>query len=393
LKSSIQSLCFSSLFCSLFENSNHPRLGGNKMKMRVCVLCGGKSEEHEVSLQSARNIINALDRARYEVMVIGIDKQGRWALYDPSDFLLHPGDPKRISLGKAMDEVTIVPGDPRDPILTKGGDSLGRIDVVFPVLHGPYGEDGTVQGLLELAGIPFVGAGVLGSSVGMDKDVMKRLLRDADIPIGMFIVHCAWERDEIRPDEIVAKLGLPLFVKPARYGSSIGISKVVDVGDLQRAIDTAFEFDEKIVIEEYIEGREIECSVLGNNDPVASLPGEIVPRRDFYSYEAKYIDEDGALLKAPANLDPRLVEKVKELAIRSYRVLCCEGMARVDMFLKKNNEILVNEINTIPGFTRISMYPRLWEESGIPYGELMDRLIELALERPGGHPKAWHPGS
>ncbi|MBW1998008.1 MAG: D-alanine--D-alanine ligase [Deltaproteobacteria bacterium] len=354
------------------------------MKTRVCVLCGGKSQEHEVSLQSARNVVNAMDRARYEVMVIGIDKQGRWALYDPGDFLLHPGDPKRISLGRAMDGVVIVPGDPQGPILTKKGGSLGRIDVVFPVLHGPYGEDGTVQGLLELSGIPFVGAGVLGSAVGMDKDVMKRLLRDANIPIAMFTVHSASEGDQIRPDEIVAKLGLPLFVKPARYGSSIGISKVADEGALQRAIDTAFEFDEKIVIEEFIEGREIECSVLGNDDPVASVPGEIIPRREFYSYEAKYIDENGALLKAPAQLDSRMAGKIKEIAIRSYKVLCCEGMARVDMFLKRNDEILVNEINTIPGFTRISMYPRLWEESGIPYGELMDRLIKLALEKFGG---------
>ncbi|MBW2029322.1 MAG: D-alanine--D-alanine ligase [Deltaproteobacteria bacterium] len=350
-------------------------------KLRVCIICGGRSGEHEVSLQSTRNIINAMSREKYEIIVIGIDKEGRWALYDPSDFLLHPDDPRRISLGKALGEVVIDPGNRRNPILTKAGDSLGPVDVVFPVLHGPYGEDGTVQGLLDIAGIPFVGAGVLGSAIGMDKDVMKRLLRDAGIPIGRFMVLSLGEGDEIGPDEIVGKLGLPLFVKPARYGSSIGISKVEDKEALPKAMDLAFEFDRKVVIEEFIEGREIECSVLGNDDPVASMPGEIIPQKDFYSYEAKYIDDHGAILKAPADLEPRMVDRIKDLAIRAYSVLCCEGMARVDMFLKRNNEVLVNEINTIPGFTRISMYPRLWEESGMGYGELIDRLIELALEK------------
>ena len=262
-----------------------------------------------------------------------------------------------------------------------GGSSLGRIDVVFPVLHGAFGEDGTVQGLLKLADLPFVGAGVLGSAVGMDKDVAKRLLRDAGIAIARFLVFQVWQREEIHYADIVSQLGLPLFIKPANAGSSVGVAKVTDEGQFAAAIDDAFRFDRKILIEEAIVGREVECAVLGNDRPEASAIGEIIPAHDFYSYAAKYIDENGAVLAIPAQLSEEAVRKVQKTAILAYQTLCCEGMARVDFFLKSDNTVVVNEINTIPGFTAISMYPKLWEISGLSYPALIDRLIRLALER------------
>jgi D-alanine-D-alanine ligase len=255
------------------------------------------------------------------------------------------------------------------------------LDVVFPVLHGPFGEDGTVQGLLKLANIAFVGAGVLGSAVGMDKDVMKRLLRDAGIPIARFIVVNGHSSEKISFDYAREQLGLPVFVKPANLGSSVGIHKVKNREEFEQAVDDAFNYDNKILIEECIHGREIECSVLGNANAIASVPGEILPRHEFYSYEAKYLDENGAVLEVPAKLTPAISERIRELAIKVFSVLCCEGMARVDFFLRDGEDLIVNEINTIPGFTRISMYPKLWEASGISYSELIGRLIQLAIER------------
>jgi len=259
--------------------------------------------------------------------------------------------------------------------------ALGSVDVVFPVLHGPFGEDGTVQGLLKLAQVPFVGAGVLGSAIGMDKDVMKRLLRDAKIPVAKFLVFDRASAYEIDFSRIKRVLGLPLFVKPANLGSSVGISKVSNRKQFARAVKEAFRYDNKILLEEFIRGREIECSVLGNEHPLASLPGEIITRHDFYSYDAKYIDEKGAQLMIPAKLPPRVVKKIQKMAIASFKVLCCEGMARVDFFLSPAGKIIVNEINTIPGFTKISMYPKLWEASGVSYRNLIDRLIRLAIGR------------
>jgi D-alanine-D-alanine ligase len=252
---------------------------------------------------------------------------------------------------------------------------------VFPVLHGPFGEDGTIQGLLKLANLPFVGASVLGSAIGMDKDVMKRLLRDASIPVGRFHAYDRTTADRIQFSHIKKALGQPLFVKPANLGSSVGISKVASRPELEAAVKKAFRFDNKILIEEFIEGREIECSVLGNDDPMASLPGEIVTGHNFYSYEAKYIDDQGSRLEIPAKLPRATVKSVQEIAITTYKTLCCEGMARVDFFVKNDGQVLVNEINTIPGFTQISMYPKMWEASGIPYPKLIDRLIQLALQR------------
>jgi D-alanine-D-alanine ligase len=350
-------------------------------KIRVGILFGGKSAEHEVSLQSAKNVVEALDKDKYEVVLIGIDKHGRWHLNTAGQFLLHSEDPEKIALGNSQCQVALVTGAKGSQELVDLSDraSFGKLDVIFPVLHGTYGEDGTVQGLLKLANIAFVGADVLGSAVSMDKDVSKRLLRDAGIAIADFVVI----NNEADCDfsKISAKLGLPLFVKPANLGSSVGIHKVNSASSLRNAVQDAFRYDDKVIIEAFISGREIECSVLGNEKPIASVPGEIVPKHEFYSYEAKYIDAQGAILEIPAKLPATLAAQIQALSISVYKVLCCEGMARVDLFLTPDEKLIVNEINTIPGFTKISMYPKLWEHTGISYGELIDKLIELALQR------------
>jgi len=309
-------------------------------KIRVTVLAGGPSAEHDVSLMSAKNVVSALDRAKYDVRVVKIPRRGGWF-------------PTRAFVRST--------------------------DVVFPVLHGTFGEDGTVQGLLTAIGVPFVGAGVLGSAVGMDKDVMKRLLRDAKLPIARYIAA----RRGDAPSFATAKraLGLPLFVKPANLGSSVGVSKVKSALEYDAALKHAFSFDEKVMIEEFIKGREVEVAVLGNDEPEASIAGEIAPTHEFYSYEAKYLDEGGAVLSIPAKLSPSLMKKARELALKAYCVLECSGLGRVDMFVTSSGKMYVNEINTLPGFTNISMYPKLWEHSGLPQPRLVDRLIELALER------------
>ena len=351
-------------------------------KIRVGILFGGRSEEHEVSLQSAKNVIEAMDKNKYDIVLIGIDRKGHWYLNESSHFLLHAEDPKHISLKHGNIELAMIPGSAANQIVPVSGDKLiGGLDVIFPVLHGPFGEDGTVQGLLRMADIPFVGADVLGSAVSMDKDVMKRLLNQAAIPQAKFISLNYYERNSIKFETVESYTGIPCFVKPANLGSSVGISKVHRQEEFEPALSEAFKFDEKIVIEQFIEGREIECSVLGNENPIASLPGEVIPTHEFYSYEAKYLDQQGAKFQIPVHLPEKVVRKIQETAIKAFKVLNCEGMARVDFFLKGAEEIYLNEINTIPGFTRISMYPKLWEASGIPYPELLDRLIQLALER------------
>ncbi|HEY2917852.1 MAG TPA: D-alanine--D-alanine ligase [Candidatus Binatia bacterium] len=352
-----------------------------KKKLRVALLFGGKSAEHEISVISARNIFEAMDKKKYHVIAIGIDKQGRW-FADEGARLLVGRDQAQVEFQGMKNAAAMLPGNAQTPFVRpSGGATFGAVDVVFPVLHGPFGEDGTIQGLLKLANLPFVGAGVLGSAVGMDKDVMKRLLRDAQIPIAKFIAFQRADLNTIRFAAVKKALGLPLFVKPANLGSSVGISKVTNKDHFGRAISEAFRYDNKIVIEESIRGREIECSVLGNENPIASLPGEIIVQHDFYSYDAKYIDEKGARFGIPARLPKAAVKKIRALALQSYRVLCCEGMARVDFFLRANGQVVVNEINTIPGFTKISMYPKMWHASGISYSRLIDRLIKLALER------------
>jgi D-alanine-D-alanine ligase len=352
-------------------------------KIRVGVVFGGRSAEHEVSLQSAKNVLEALDREKYEPVLIGIDREGRWHLDRQTRILFDSARPLPNLTADSPQEVALVARGEKSRLMDiTGNRDLGRLDVVFPVLHGPYGEDGSVQGLCRLANLPCVGAGILGSAVGMDKDVMKRLLRDAGIRTAKFLVLA---RGRAVPEfaTVTASLGAPVFVKPANLGSSVGIAKAGTAEEYERAVAGAFQYDTKVLLEESISGREIECSVLGNQEPIASVPGEIVTGggHDFYDYDAKYLDENGAVLRIPAALDAPITERVRTLAVRAFTVLCCEGMARVDMFLKGNAEVLVNEINTIPGFTRISMYPKLWEASGVSYGELVDRLITLAVER------------
>ena len=350
-----------------------------KKKLKIGVLFGGKSAEHEVSLQSARNVIETLDKKKYEIIPIGIDKKGRWLLNNTSNYLLNSDNPELIKLNKSQKEVVLCAES--QGVITTVNDkkSPGKIDVIFPILHGPFGEDGSIQGLLKVAGIPFVGAGVLGSAVGMDKDIMKKLLKEAKIPIGKFITLKS--DDKIDFNKLRKFLGLPFFIKPANMGSSVGVSKVKNINEFKKAIQEAFEYDTKIIIEEFIKGREIECSVLGNNNPIASVPGEVIPNHDFYSYEAKYIDENGAILEIPAKINKNSIKKIQTLAIKTFKALDCEGMARFDCFLKKNREVIVNEINTIPGFTNISMYPKLWEATGLSQTKLLDRLIQLAIER------------
>jgi D-alanine-D-alanine ligase len=342
-------------------------------KIRVAILFGGKSAEHEVSLRSAKNVADAIDKEKYEVALIGIDKEGHWLPPARSAALLGA-----VSVPSAERGMALPPGG-GGLILSTDEPSAGQIDVVFPILHGPFGEDGTVQGLLRLANVPFVGAGVLGSAVGMDKDVMKRLLRDAGITIGKFLV--ARESERVSFDEAKETLGLPLFIKPANLGSSVGVSKAQTESEYDAAVEEALLYDRKILIEEFIAGREIECAILGNDSPVASIPGEIEVHADFYSYDAKYVDEDAATIRIPADLPAETTRLVQETAVKAFKALSCEGLGRVDSFVTPDGRVIVNEINTIPGFTNISMYPKMWEASGVSYTELIDRLIQLAIER------------
>ncbi len=349
-----------------------------KKRLRVGVLFGGRSGEHEVSLVSAASVIRGLDPDKYEVVPIGITKEGHWLVGTGAQKML----PELLRTGQRV----MMTADPSDAALVKLDGSGGgqRLDVVFPVMHGTFGEDGTIQGLLDLAGLPFVGAGVLGSAIGMDKDVSKRLLQVAKIPVVPWITvqRNDWERD---PDEIrkavEKKFKYPVFVKPAALGSSVGMTKVHSRAELAPALTLAAEFAMKILVECAVAAREIEVSVLGNHDPQASIPGEIVPHREFYDYAAKYLEE-GTKLVIPAELAPAQVRKIQKLAVRAFRTLELSGMARVDFFLeKKGGKLYLNEVNTIPGFTSISMYPKLWEASGIPFRELIDKLIELAIEQ------------
>jgi D-alanine-D-alanine ligase len=384
-------------------------------KLRVGILFGGRSGEHEVSLLSAASVLNAIDRSKYEVVPIGITKQGRWVTAAHAERLLQgkppdnpdarhlrAGDPDATAAAAvlARGEGVVVPPMPGEnhsalmPFETdahhlRAATSPVDVDIIFPVLHGTFGEDGTIQGLLELADIAYVGAGVLGSAAGMDKDVMKRLFRDAGLPIvkHVTVLRSAWraEAKKVRK-QIEAALKYPVFVKPANLGSSVGISKVHNSVELTAAMDEAARYDRKLVIEQGVGGnkgkaREIECSVLGNDNPIASLPGEVVPIKEFYDYNAKYLDE-GSELIIPAKIGKSQQKEVQRLAVAAFQAVDCSGLARVDFLMDpRSKKIYVNEINTIPGFTSISMYPKLWEATGIPYSELIDRLIQLGLER------------
>ncbi len=387
-------------------------------KLRVGVLFGGRSGEHEVSLLSAASVFNAIDKDKYEVVPIGITKEGRWVTAADAERLLHggrdagegaratqhlrAGDPEATPAAAVLahGEAVVVPPEPQkhgssltpfqtDAPARRASDRAINVDIIFPVLHGTFGEDGTIQGLLELADMPYVGAGVLGSAAGMDKDIMKSLFRAAGLPMvkHVTILRSQWESEAKKTQKLVEKkLKYPVFVKPANLGSSVGISKAHDRRELGPAIEEAAKFDRKIVIEQGVGGkkqkaREIECSVLGNDKPEASVPGEIVPCKEFYDYNAKYLDE-GSELIIPAKLSKAEIKKVQELAIAAFQAVDCSGLARVDFLMDpKTRKVYVNEINTMPGFTSISMYPKLWAASGVSYPQLIERLVQLGLDR------------
>ncbi len=384
-------------------------------KLRVGILFGGRSGEHEISLLSAASVFKAIDQNKYEVVPIGITKDGRWLTSADAERLLtgkplehdherhlRAGDPEATPSAAVLQngEAIVVPPEPHKPGSSmtpfqsdaparRASDRAINVDVIFPVLHGTFGEDGTIQGLLELADIPYVGAGVLGSAAGMDKDIMKALFRAAGLPIvkHVTVLRSEWELSPKKVQKLVeSKLKYPVFVKPANLGSSVGISKARDRKELGPAIEEAAKFDRKIVIEEGVGGkkhkaREIECSVLGNDQPAASVPGEIIPSTEFYDYSAKYLDE-GSQLIIPAELTKSETRKVREIAVAAFRAVDCSGLARVDFLMDPTSrKIYLNEINTMPGFTSISMYPKLWAATGVTYPELIDRLIQLGLER------------
>jgi len=381
-------------------------------KLRVGILFGGRSGEHEVSLLSAASVFKAIDQNKYEVVPIGITKEGRWVTSSDAERLLYgkpdhesrhlrAGDPEITSAAAvlASGEAVVVPPEPKqtgmlpfqsDPALTRrAADRAINVDIIFPVLHGTFGEDGTIQGLLELADLPYVGAGVLGSAAGMDKDIMKSLFRAAGLPIvkHVTVLRGEWETEPKKVQKLVeGKLKYPVFVKPANLGSSVGISKAHDRKELGPAIEEAARYDRKIVIEEGVGGkkkkaREIECAVLGNDQPKASVLGEIVPCKEFYDYDAKYLDE-GSELIIPAKLSKAETKEAQDVAVRAFKAVDCSGLARVDFLIDpKTRKIYLNEINTMPGFTSISMYPKLWAASGLPYPDMIERLIRLGLER------------
>jgi D-alanine-D-alanine ligase len=378
-------------------------------KLRVGILFGGRSGEHEVSLLSAASVFNAIDKTRFEVVPIGITKEGRWVTdlhaeqllkgETKSEHHLRAGDPAATpgAAVLAKGESILVPPEPSAhsgglvPFESAEQPSSGAIDVdvIFPVLHGTFGEDGTIQGLLELADIAYVGSGVLGSAAGMDKDIMKRLFRDAGLPMvkHVTVLRSQWEREPKKVKKLIeASVKYPVFVKPANLGSSVGITKVHDSSELAAGMAEAAKFDRKIVVEQGVGGakrkaREIECAVLGNDNPKASVCGEIVPIKEFYDYEAKYIDE-GSGLVLPAKISKKLQKQIQEMAVRGFQACDCSGLARVDFLMDPVTEkIYINEVNTMPGFTSISMYPKLWEATGIPYPELITKLIDLGLDR------------
>lgn len=348
------------------------------MKKTVALIFGGKSAEHEVSVRSAKNIFQALNRDLFEPLLIAISKEGTWYKFNDAkvfDMITF----EDAQLGSAERVVlTSYQNKPEFKSLTKS--ESYHVDMAFPILHGTMGEDGAIQGLFKMVQIPFVGCGIWGSAAGMDKEVMKRLLLHAQIPTAKYRVLLSHESQNF--EQIKKDLGLPFFIKPANAGSSVGVHKIKSAQDFSEKIKDAFMFDHKVLAEEFIQGREIECAVLGSNqEPQASLPGEIIPQHEFYSYEAKYIDDNGALLEIPAKLDQNLTQKLQELAKRTFIAMGCDGLTRVDFFVTAQNELYINEINTIPGFTKISMYPKMWEATGVSYSELITKLLHLGFEK------------
>lgn len=351
-------------------------------KLKVGVVFGGLSSEHEVSLQSAATILNGLDLSRYDPILIGVDKTGHWRIYDVSNFLKNDDDPELIALGYSRRSLAIVPGNSSPQLLEISSHQvLDHLDVVIPIIHGSQGEDGCLQGLLRLADVPFVGSDVLGSAICMDKDVSKRLLRDACIPVAPFLTINRRGSVPSFYEVALRLLGSSLFVKPANQGSSVGVSKVENEEQYTKAIALAFEYDDKILIEAAIEGREIECAVLGNEFPVASMCGEIKMPHGFYTYASKYLNGDESVVEVPALIPEEISRRLRALAVEAFQVLGCSGLARVDAFLCANGDIYINEVNTLPGFTSASMYPLLWKGMGKNIQELVTQLIELAIER------------
>lgn len=349
-------------------------------KNKIAIIFGGKSAEFEVSLKSASNIFNAVDRSKYEVILVGIDQKGNW-FYDSNfvathiDFLseFFFDEALSVKIERRQNQICIIE--------TNTYKILDTFDVAFSITHGTFGEDGTLQGFFKTLDIPFVGPDILASSICMDKEITKKLLRDNNIPIANFITLRKNNENMISFEMVKEKLGLPMFVKPCNAGSSVGVNKVVDEKSYITAIKEAFQYDFKVLIEEAVIGKEVECAILGNEKPKASVIGEIIPTKGFYSFDAKYNDSDGAKMKIPAEIDPTVEQKLRETAISAFKTVECEGMSRIDFFLREDNTFVLNEINTLPGFTEISMYPKLWEKSGINYIDLITELVELSIER------------
>ena len=356
-------------------------------KIRVGILFGGRSGEHEVSIASAMSVYKALDKSKYDVTLIGIDKTGRWLLPEVEMLLKHTDQPMNIQLNQVQGSFALIPHPAKDQIFPIQGTSthVPPLDVIFPVLHGSFGEDGTMQGMLETAQIPYIGSGVLGSSLGMDKEVATKLFASAGIttiPAACVRKHEFLTDAKGLMERLLRDFSLPFFIKPANAGSSVGVHKIKSADQLRAALEDAFSFDLKILVQKAVAARELEVAVLGNESPQASIVGEIIPSHEFYSYEAKYLDENGAALKIPAEIPEEVALKARDWAIRAFKVLECRGLARVDFFLdRESGDLMINEINTIPGFTQISMYPKLWEASGIGYKDLLDELIRLALDQ------------
>ncbi|MFN0204408.1 MAG: D-alanine--D-alanine ligase [Bacteroidia bacterium] len=348
------------------------------MTHRIALMFGGKSPEHEVSIRSARNIFAAIDKTKYDVVLIGVGRTGKWYHIDEEVFIDDP-----FEIDNALGEqLAILPGLEHDQIIRLSDDkSLGKIEAVFPIIHGPNGEDGTLQGMLTQLNLPFVGPGVLGSSVAMDKDVCKRLFKEAGLFVANGLVFHHFEKDAVDYQAVVNQLGSPLFIKPCNMGSSVGVSKATNEAEFQAAIQLAFQFDTKVIVEEMLVGRELECAVLGNEFPEASGVGEVIVSKGFYDYETKYVTDDAQIMIPAENISEFALEKIRMVARQAFQVLGCEGMSRVDVFLTKDEDIYINEINTLPGFTSISMYPKLWEKAGLPYDELIDNLLQLAIAR------------
>ncbi|MEM8510555.1 MAG: D-alanine--D-alanine ligase [Bacteroidota bacterium] len=350
------------------------------MKKKIGIVFGGKSTEHEVSLNSASNIYDAIDKEQFDVVLLGVDRTGKWRFNQ--EYSLNKMDLSSIDYFEKSKTVRLESRDGKVFLVNKlGNTSIAYFDVAFPIIHGSFGEDGTMQGIFKSLDIPFVGADILGSAICLDKDITKRLLRDSNIPIADFITVYKEDKQTLVFEEVIEKLGVPFFVKPCNTGSSVGVSRVADKTSFQAAVNNAFKYDKKIVLEEAIVGKELECAILGNQSPVASVLGEIRPAQDFYTYEAKYQDSNGAKMTISAEIPTDVSDRLRQIAIKAYKITCCEGMARVDFFLKNDNTFVVNEINTIPGFADASMYPKLWIASGVSYADLIAKLIGLAIDK------------